>query len=451
MSYSSLIQSVPEVWRSSSGLAALASLGIHGLVLVSLPFMSLNSPDDQLPQTVGIVALTPEEQSRLPQVVPQGVTQTTIPPTTGQSDLPPLPPSEQAVQSEILPPLPPTPSYLPPPPPINTPTYQYPISNSLPSSQVPTPIPLPPPPENRSFSQYPLSQLPPPEPNQTIKNQQLAPPNAVPPATLPSTTGLKRSEFATANKPNLIPPNTNQTQNQAINNRTNQQQPLTPAALPERAKQELIARRNAISRERSANKITSNSNQRLAAVLQRRRQTASDRTSSNSNQRLVAVLQQRRQTASDRTSSNSNQRLAAVLQRRQQQQNGSTPNQLSRTTRQTIAQIDAFKEQQQRTVQAFPTAAIQPPIRYKIKTCDKQLDGGVAILAAVVNPKGKIISGPDLLSKNSSAAVGQAAKSFVKEYSFPKTANLVNQSFRLDFSYDFKSCPVTNTTPRSNS
>ena len=443
MSYSSLIQSVPEVWRSSTGLAALASLGIHGLVLVSLPFISLNSPDDQLPQTVGIVALTPEEQSRLPQVVPQGVTQTTIPPTTLQSDLPALPPSGQAVGSEILPPLPPTPSYLPPPPPINTPTYQYPISNSLPSSQVPTPIPLPPPPENRSFSQDPFSQLPPPQPNQTIKNQQLAPPNPVPPGTLPSTTGLKKSEFATANKPNLTPPNTNQTQNQATNNRTNQQ-PLTPAALPERAKQELIARRNAIIRERAANKISPNSNQRLAAVLQRRRQAASDRTSSNSNQRLAAVLQ-RRQTAS------SNQRLAAVLQRRQQQQNGSTPNQLSRATRQTIAQIDAFKEQQQRTLQAFPTAAIQRPIRYKIKTCNKQLDGGVAILAAVVNPKGKIVSGPDLLSKNSSAAVGQAAKSFVKEYSFPKTANLVNQPFRLDFSYDFKSCPVTNKTPRSNS
>ena len=110
MSYSSLIQSVPEAWRSSTGLAALASLGIHGLLLVSLPFISLNSPDDQLQQTVGIVALTPEEQSRLPQVVPQGVTQTTIPPTTVQSDLPPLPPSGQAVQSEILPPLPPTPS-----------------------------------------------------------------------------------------------------------------------------------------------------------------------------------------------------------------------------------------------------------------------------------------------------------------------------------------------------
>lgn len=448
MSYSSVIQSVPEVWRSSSGLAALASLGIHGLVFVSVPFIPLDSSDEQLPQTVGIVALTPEEQSRLSQVVPQGVTQTTIPSTAiGQSDLPPLPPSGQAVQSEILPPLPPTPTFLPPPPSVNTPTYQYPISNSLPSSQIPTPIPLPPPPENPSFvSQYPLGQLPPAEPNQTIKNQQLAPPLAVPPGTLPSTTGLKRSEFATANQPNLIPqPNTNQTQNQAINNRT-KQQPLTPAALPERAKQELIARRNAVIKERSANRISPNSNQRLAAVLQQRRQTASDRTSSNSNQRLATVLQRRRQTAS------SEQRLAAALQRRQQQPNASsTPSQLSRATKQTIAQIDAFKEQQQRTLQAFPTAAIQPPIRYKVKTCNKQLDGGVAVLAAVVNPKGKIISGPDLLSKNSSAAVGQAAKTFVKEYSFPKTANPVNQSFRLNFTYDLKNCPVTNKTPRSNS
>ncbi len=498
MSYSSLIQSLPEVWRSSSGLAALASLGIHGLLLAFLPFVSLDSPDEQLPQNVPVVALTPEEQSRLPQVVPQGVpTQTTIPSTAiGQSNLPPLPPSNPAVGSDILPPLPPTPTFLPPPPPVNTPTYQYPISNSPPPSQIPTvPIPLPPPAENRSFvSQYPPDQLPPPEPNQTIRNQPLPPlpPSAVPPSpTLPSTTQLKRSEFSppTANQPSIPQPNTDQSQNQvAINNRTNgQRQLLTPPSLPERTKQELIARRNVVSRERSANSIvTPNSDrQRLAALLQRRRQQKSDptnaptsnsqrlaallqrqrhpqqpqsdRTSANSDsQRLAALLQRRQQQQqpqSDRTSTNSDsQRLAALLQRRQQQPNpASTPSPLSRSTTQTIAQIDAFKEQQHRALQASPTATIGRPIRYKIKTCNKQLDGGVAVLAALVNSDGKIISGPELLSKNSSPDIGRAAKTFVKEYSFPKTANPVNQSFRLDFSYDSKSCRANTKQPRSNS
>ena len=447
MSYSSLIQVLPEAWRSSTGLAALASVGIHLVLVAVLPYVPFDSQDHLLQQTVGVVALTPEEQSRLPQIDP---TLATIPSTaaSGQSDLPPLPAPGPAFQSDILPPLPPpTPSFLPPPPPINAPGYQYPVSNSLPPAQIPTvPVPLPPPPENRSLiSQSPFSQLPPPAPNQNIRTQQLTPlpPNAIPPnRSLPPTSGLKPGEVSPP--PPILSSsqrqNTTQTQNQvAINNRSLQQAPpQARSGLPERTKQELIARRDAIRRERLAANKTLNSdsgrNQRLAAALQRRQQQSSS--------------------AATNTPTSDTQRLAAALQRRQQ--NATTPrpstsNRLSTATTQTIAQIDAFKQQQQKVQQDFPTAALQAPIRYKIKTCDKQLDGGVAILAAVVSPQGKIISGPDLVSKNSSIAMLRAAKKFIKNYQFPKTTNTVNQPFRLDFSYDFSNCPVTTQPRRSKS
>ncbi|HCF30278.1 MAG TPA: hypothetical protein DEV81_24460 [Cyanobacteria bacterium UBA11049] len=475
MSYSSLIQVMPEAWRSSTGLAALASVGIHLVLLAVLPYVPFDSQDHILQQTIGVVALTPEEQSRLPQIDPIA----TIPSTAanGQSDLPPLPAPGQGFQSDILPPLPPpTPSFLPPPPPINAPSYQYPISNSLPPAQIPTvPVPLPPPPQNPSIiSQSPFGQPPPPEPNQNIRTQQLTPlpPNAIPPnQSLPPTSGLQSSEAFSPPPPNSLSSsqgqNTTQTQNQvAINNRSNQQTlPRTPSRLPERTKQELIARRDAIRRQRLASNRTVNSdserNQRLAAALQRRQQqssSAATNTPTSDTQRLAAALQRRQQqssSAATNTPTSDTQRLAAALQRRQQNPSytpsPSTSNRLSTATRQTIAQIDAFKQQQQKVRQDFPTAALQAPIRYKIKTCNKQLDGGVAILAAVVSPQGKIISGPDLVSNNSSVAIRRAAKKFIKNYQFPKTTNTVNQPFRLDFSYDFGNCPVTTQPRRSQS
>lgn len=431
MSNSSLIQTLPDAWRSSSGLAALASLGVHGLLFVLSPFVSLNSPPEQLPENVPVVALTPEEQSRLPQGIPP-TNQATIP-STGitQGDLPPLPSSGQVYQTDNLPPLPPTPSFLPPPPPINTPTYQYPISSSLPPSQIPTvPVPLPPPPQNSSsISQYPIAQLPQPQPNQNTKpDQSPLPPNPPLKSNLPSTTGLKPGAT-------FSPPNTNQTQKQvAINNSSSQPTGrLAPSALPERTKQELIARRNAMSAQRRSNQSQNQDSQRLAALLQRRQQQ-------NSNQRLAAALQRRQQASS--TTPDTNQRLTAALQRRQQQTNaGSTQPQLSRATTQTIAQVNAFEQQQERTLQDFPTAVLKPPIRQTIKTCNRQLDGDTAILAAVVNPAGKI-SRLDWLSKNS-FPVQRAAKRFVNSYEFAKSDNPVNQSFNLKFTYDAKSCPVT--------
>lgn len=55
--------------RTPSAAATLASLGLHGLILVALPFLAgigLSADEPEIRRPVPVVELTPEEQSRLP-------------------------------------------------------------------------------------------------------------------------------------------------------------------------------------------------------------------------------------------------------------------------------------------------------------------------------------------------------------------------------------------------
>ncbi len=53
-----------------TGIAVLASLGIHGALAVVLPYMGNSSQEKPAPKTVQLVQLSPAEQSRLPQTAP---------------------------------------------------------------------------------------------------------------------------------------------------------------------------------------------------------------------------------------------------------------------------------------------------------------------------------------------------------------------------------------------
>lgn len=90
MSYAS--NNLPETLRSSTGLAALASVGFHLLLLAVLPVLPLDSKalESQEQRTVGLIELTPDDLSRVPQVSTSPVT---LPPpiATPSSILPPLP------------------------------------------------------------------------------------------------------------------------------------------------------------------------------------------------------------------------------------------------------------------------------------------------------------------------------------------------------------------------
>jgi hypothetical protein len=94
MSYVSLLKNVPEILSQPTGIAAIASLGIHSAIAFILPLIpvaSEPSPVSESPKTVGILELSQPDQNRLP-------------------DIPHTLPSELALQPE----LPQQPELLPP-------------------------------------------------------------------------------------------------------------------------------------------------------------------------------------------------------------------------------------------------------------------------------------------------------------------------------------------------
>ena len=75
MSYLSFIKDLPGKVSQPPVIAALASVGLHGLLAYTLPSLSASSkPEEQKPRgTVKVVQLTPAEQSRIPQLAPPPV------------------------------------------------------------------------------------------------------------------------------------------------------------------------------------------------------------------------------------------------------------------------------------------------------------------------------------------------------------------------------------------
>lgn len=62
------------MWRDPGTLAALASLGVHGLLFVVLPLLpdtAIQAPEPEIKRPVEVVELTPEEQKRLPDMATQ--------------------------------------------------------------------------------------------------------------------------------------------------------------------------------------------------------------------------------------------------------------------------------------------------------------------------------------------------------------------------------------------
>ncbi|MGF1933773.1 MAG: hypothetical protein RM347_005160 [Nostoc sp. ChiQUE02] len=116
MSYVSLFKNIPELLSQPIGIAAIASLGIHGAIAMIVPLMPMDSSkpkDTASSKTVGLLELSQADQSRLPQSTPQlGLQQ--LPPVaplsapnfSAQTVLPPLAPAPSS--QLVLPPLPPS-------------------------------------------------------------------------------------------------------------------------------------------------------------------------------------------------------------------------------------------------------------------------------------------------------------------------------------------------------
>ncbi|NMG06778.1 hypothetical protein [Brasilonema sp. UFV-L1] len=171
MSYVSFLRNIPEFLSQPTGIAAVASLGIHGAIAFLLPIVPMSSKAKQEPSSkssVGVVELSQAEKNRLPQ---PGTPQLSLQPPVPV--LPQIPPSNFANQST-------TPSSLASVPPSASSTAL--ILPPLPKTNN-TPLTLPPLPKtnNVAIASLPKSQsLPilskkdlPPEPSLSAKVRPL--------------------------------------------------------------------------------------------------------------------------------------------------------------------------------------------------------------------------------------------------------------------------------------
>ncbi|MEH2145596.1 hypothetical protein [Nostoc sp.] len=116
MSYVSLFKNIPEILSQPIGIAAIASLGIHGAIAMIVPLMPMDSnkpKETASSKTVGLLELSQADQNRLPQSTSQvglqqfpPVAPLSAPNFSAQTGLPPLAPAPSS--QLILPPLPPS-------------------------------------------------------------------------------------------------------------------------------------------------------------------------------------------------------------------------------------------------------------------------------------------------------------------------------------------------------
>ncbi|MBD2598480.1 hypothetical protein H6G74_29900 [Nostoc spongiaeforme FACHB-130] len=116
MSYVSLIKNIPEILSQPTGIAALASVGIHGAIALIVPLMPVDpsKPKDAASsKSVGILELSQADQNRLPQTpgTSQFAVQPKLPILSQQQQLalqPQALPPNFGGQTTVLPPLPPS-------------------------------------------------------------------------------------------------------------------------------------------------------------------------------------------------------------------------------------------------------------------------------------------------------------------------------------------------------
>ncbi len=131
MSYVSLLKNIPEILSQPIGIAAIASLGIHGAIAMIVPLMPMesNKPKETASsKTVGLLELSQADQNRLPQ--------STSTPQIGLQQLPPVAPLAApnfSVQPGLTP-LAPSPSSQLVLPPLPASSNNYRVS-SLPTRQ----------------------------------------------------------------------------------------------------------------------------------------------------------------------------------------------------------------------------------------------------------------------------------------------------------------------------
>lgn len=430
---------------SSTGIAILASLGIHGLLWAVLPGLTVSQADKSPSQrTIGLVDLSPQEQSRLPQVL--NPVDNTLPAFASQlTALPPAPPSPPyqtlpPIQTSVAPPL------------QLSPGSSIPLNNNNPSqNSAPPSVQIfqgtVPPPPTTSFQ---------PNPSQNVPSSSNYYPNPSAPQTgffvTPSNNGLPNvpltpdrtipadDDIATAT------PSPEPSQPTSVS-------PNTPAPeanrLPQRGKDELMAMRESMRNNFPSRNATSPVNNRsmsrqeIATALKATRNNQTTPASpSMSRQEIATALKATRNNKTTPASpSMSRQEIANALRR----QTRNPSNELSQETKTALETLDNFKRQQAAVQAQNPDVVTSSPIRRKLTACDRKLKD-LAIISVVVNPEGKRLSEPVLISKPRKANLTKA-QNYVRNYQFTKTGKTTNYNFRLEFNYSDSKCAQAQPTP----
>ncbi|MBX9252869.1 hypothetical protein H1Q63_02465 [Desmonostoc muscorum CCALA 125] len=395
MSYVSLLKNIPEIISQPIGIAAIASVGIHGAIAMIVPLMPMDSSkpkETASSKTVGLMELSQIDQSRLPQTTPR----------IGLQQLPPIAPLSA--------------------PNFNAQTALAPLAPP-PSSQLILP-PLPP-----SSNNYRVSSLPTRQSLRTIPNYNL---------------GFDASKFDSSkynNSPKFsssVPPAPRLSES---DRKYETPEPLSVNRLPQLQSQNIPddILQNAQSRNLSDTPpITTAQGNPTPQMTQ-----PSIDGSKISQNLLVNSLKEGR--------GNSNTLIGtrgSAPQARDLSPKG---------TQQAIAQLDSYDALRKEVQQQYPNAEQKPVIRQTLATDKPNVEGAV-LGVLVVDPDGKVLDikfqdkllSPELRTKAREYFSKQSLKGDKKISSYP--FNLVfqnNSSNTTGATQDQK--PFTLLTPRSNS
>ncbi|MEG3859695.1 energy transducer TonB [Microcoleus sp. herbarium12] len=411
---SSLANTLSEPLRQPFWWAALASVGIHGVLGVSAPTISNiiyggGNSSKNIPGSVGLVELTPAEAGRLPQTIPPQPSKTPfslvapVPLPTSPKLAPPLPPAPPEINLPALPPGMPPPGFFAPldPPlgPLTAPIAPQPPKTpaaSLPTPSVKTPTFVPQaPPSGLIF---------PPLPSNFDRNIP-PPPSGLTPA--PQFPG-------------------NQDEGESLEKLRNAQGRLAlfPDGAPVFSPQFPITGRNPGLEE--APKLTQKDPNKRNLITETPEERIRRQQFDRGQQQLDFPAQPGSNLPSDRET-----QLAAANTY--------------------VALFERFKK-------AYPDLEMTGPtpvnVAYPKEACSQKLEG-VAVFGAVVNPQGLLKAEPQAIVPTGYGILDNAAKNAIINPALTFPANSTHKLYQVAvaFKYDEKVCsgiPVSpSTTPTS--
>ncbi|HEY9861407.1 MAG TPA: TonB family protein [Candidatus Obscuribacterales bacterium] len=403
MSYWSFIQSLPQALRQPSGIASIASIGLHGLLWIVLPILPLASKttESEAQRSVQIVELTPAEQSRLPSFA------------TPQLSLPPLPQTTNLFPS--------------------LPSLQS--SNSLPSSSSsPYSLPLFPPPST-GFSFSPPMPLPAPL---ELPTTQISIPDP-PPSRPPQSTQRPQLSGEFQERPGLdaIQQNSQALQSQNL--------PQLEGASPDAI---ALATSDPNTPAPSTAEPTTPPSEPPTNSSEPDNSPVPTQPSPTETEQAVAPTTPP-PTPGARSDKIPAEAIARLREAQERQQEFYARDSEGTTREGATGNLEAWSRQtSEKTGKDWKPLEVKPS--YPPQVCPRKLEGQ-ASLGVVVDADGKITDGPVLIQGTGFRFLNQKAEEALRAYDFEQTGASQAYLVTLPFTYDSETCGAVPTEEASSS